>query len=86
MDLAAIYTYCTLFAKVSGVSWPMAESLTRKYPTPAALMEAYDECEEGERGSMLAGFEYGPAGARKKVRKDVSEVLAALYNYRGEFE
>ena len=64
----------------------MAESLTKKYPTPAALMEAYDEYEEGKRGSMLAGFEYGPAGGRKKVNKGVSEVVAALYNCRGQFE
>ena len=64
----------------------MAESLTRKYPTPAALMEAYDECGEGGRGTMLAGFEYGPVGGRKKVNKGVSEAIAALYNHRGQME
>ena len=64
----------------------MAESLTKKYPTPAALMEAYDECEEDKRRSMLVGFEYGPVGGRKKVNKGVSDVIATLYNYRGKFE
>ena len=64
----------------------MAESLTRKYPTPAALMEAYDACGEAKRGAMLAGFEYGPAGGRKKVNKGVSEAIAALYNHRGQME
>ena len=68
----------------------MAESLTRKYPTPAALMEAYDACGggggEGGRGAMLAGFEYGPVGGRKKVNKAVSEAIAALYNHRGQME
>ena len=64
----------------------MAEALTKKYPTPAALMEAYDACEEDHRGSMLVGFEYGPVGGRKKVNKGVSEVIAALYNHRGQFE
>ena len=64
----------------------MAESLTKKYATPAALMEAYDGCEEGERGAMLAGLEYGPVGGRKKVNKAVSETIAALYNHRGQLE
>ena len=68
----------------------MAESLTRKYPTPAALMEAYDACGrggggEGARGAMLAGFEYGPVGGRK-VNKGVSEAVAALYNHRDQME
>ena len=70
-------------SKISGVPWPMAEALTKKYPTPAALMEAYDECAEDNRGSMIVGFEYGGG---KRVNKGVSEAIAALYNYRGQFE
>ena len=64
------------------MTWSMANAVTAVYPTPAALMEAYDACmDDGKRDALLADVEFERG---KRIGAKVSRACAALFNTEGE--
>ena len=71
-----------LFAKMlmcqSGVTAKMALAIVDAYPSPGALMSAYDKCaDKKERDLLLTKIEIEEG---RKIGKTISEVIACLYN------
>ncbi len=78
-ELSVSQVFSRMLMEQHGVTQPMAEAVTTRFPTLGSLIRAYrDSCySDEERENLLVGMTYD---GHKKIRPAVSKVIAWLYN------
>ena len=71
--------YLKMLMCIRGVTGEKAVEIQKIWPTPRALAEAFERCDEGAATDALISDRLGNAIPRKKVAKALSTKIAATW-------
>lgn len=76
--------FARMLCQQHGVTPSIALAVVEKYPSVGDIINAYDECQsQEEMEDLLTDIQYEEG---KKIRKGISQVIAWLYNERGNLK